>query len=537
VRPYPLHLGKILSRSATYFPNNEIVSRERDGSRFRYTYRQFNERVRRIASILKELGVQPGDRVATFAWNHYRHLELYFAIPSSGAVLHTVNIRLAESDVAYILNHAEDRVVFVDPDLIPVMENIAPQLKTVQAYVVMDDSVPDTSLRPAYAYEKLMDQGDPQFAFSELDENTPAGMCYTSATTGRPKGVMYTHRTMCLHASSLCYVDTLGIREAENLLPVVPMFHVNSWGLPFAGVSMGAKMILPGPRPNAEDLLQLVQEEKATFMAAAVTIGIDMLNVLERHPYDISSLRALMLGGQATPKAVMEKYLYRYGVPIFTAWGATETSPIATVVHIKRHQQSLTDDQKIDIRVRQGIPVLGVEVKVVDEEGKEVSWDDHHMGEIYVRGLWVATGYYNYARTKDGFVDGWWKSGDIATVNEEGVLRLVDRAKDMIKSGGEWISSVELENALMAHPKVLEAAVIAVPHEKWVERPVACVVPGVEPGKELEEELTEWLRSRFAKWWLPDRYIFVAAIPKTGVGKFNKRLMREQFKNILQTNS
>lgn len=508
------------------------MSRQEEGL-FRYTYRDFIERVHRFASALKDLGIKPGDRVSTFAWNNYRHLELYFAIPCYGAVLHTVNIRLSEDDIAYILNHAGSACVCVDPDLVPIIEAVAPKLTTVKSYIVLDDTVPETSLKPVMAYEDLIRGGDSSFVFEDLDEQSAAGMCYTSATTGRPKGVIYTHRGLYLHAMALGLVDSMGICELDTLLPVVPMFHVNSWGIPFAGIWMGSNLVLPGRRPHAEDILGLIESEKATFAAAAVTVGIDMLGVLRQKPYDISSLRALMLGGQATPKAVMKEYLERYGVPIFTAWGATESAPIATTVHIKRHQQGLTYDEKLDIRIRQGIPVPGIEIKVVGINKQTVPWDDQEIGEIYVRGPWVAQSYYNDERSKDSFEDGWWKSGDMATVDEEGVLHLVDRAKDLIKSGGEWISSVNLENELMAHPYVLEASVVAAPHEKWLERPVAFVVLRSEAPKELrpedlKKEFATWLGRKFAKWWVPDDFIFVEEIPRTGAGKFNKRLLRER---------
>lgn len=539
---FQLNIRSILWRVQSYFPENEVVSRQPDGSLFRYTYREFGSRVHRLAAALKELGVKRGERISTFAWNHFRHLELYFAIPCYGAVLHTVNIRLSGDDIAYILNHAESSYVFLDPDLIPVIESLAPNLQTVKGYIVLDHRVPETRLEPVFSYEDLIKSGDSNFEFEELDEDAPAGMCYTSATTGKPKGVVYTQRSMYLHALMLGLVDTMGICEQDNLLPVVPMFHVNSWGIPFSGVWMGSKMVLPGPRPRAEELLQLIESERVTFAAAAVTVGIDMLNVLRQKQYDISSLRALMLGGQATPKAVMEEYLYRYGVPVFTAWGATETSPIATNVHLKRHQQSLSDDEKLNIRVRQGIPVPGIELQVVGEDGRPVPWDDRAMGEIRVRGPWVASSYYRDERSTDAFVDGWWKSGDIATVDSEGVIRLVDRAKDLIKSGGEWISSVSLENELMAHPAVREAAVVAAPHEKWLERPVAFVALEERALQEKEserikEELADWLQQKYPKWWLPDEFVFVQEIPRTGAGKFNKRLLRERAAEVLRKNA
>ncbi|GCD84764.1 long-chain fatty acid--CoA ligase (plasmid) [Parageobacillus thermoglucosidasius] len=525
---FQLNLRTFLERSAQYFSENEIVSREADGSLFRYNYAQYYDRVQRLANALKSIGIKKGDKIASFAWNNHRHLELYFGIPCYGAVLHTVNIRYGEKEIVHTINHAEDKVVFLDKDLLPTMEAIAHQLPKVKAYVILDDTLPETSLSPLFCYEDLLASVDPVFSFEEIDENAPATMCYTSATTGLPKGVVYSHRSIYLHSSTLCHTDVTGISEHDNILPIVPMFHVNAWGIPYAAVATGAKLVLPGTHPKAEDFLKLIDSEKITFAAGAVTVGIDMLNTLEKQPYDISSLRLFMLGGQAIPKAVIEKYFYKYGVPIAQGYGATETSPLVSFLHFRRDQKELSDDEKIRIRSRQGMVIPGIEIKVVNEFGEQVPWDDNHMGEILIRGPWVATEYYNDERSKDSFVDGWWKSGDIATVNEHGMIRIVDRGKDVIKSGGEWISSVQLENELMAHPAVLEACVVAVPHEKWLERPLACVVLKKEQDGTIgKEELVDWLKQKFPKWWLPDQFIFVDEIPKNANGKFNKRLLRE----------
>lgn len=529
----PLLLRTLFERAVQYFPHNEIVSRE-DDNVFRYRYKDFGLRVRRLGHALEALGVRRGERVATLAWNHYRHLELYFAVPSYGAVLHTVNLRLGDEDLVYIVNHAEDAVVFVDLDLLPVVERLAPRLRSVRAYVVLDSVLPSTRLRPVFAYEQLLEGSRSDYAFPTVDENAPAGMCYTSATTGRPKGVVYTQRSLYLHTLTLGLADVLAVSEYDTILPVVPMFHVNSWGLPFAGVTMGSKLVLPGVRPRPEDLLRLIESERVTLAAAAVTVGIDMLKVLAEHPYDISSLRYLMLGGQATPQAVMEQYWLRYGVPIFTAWGATETSPIATCAHVPRHRLTEGVEGRIAVHVRQGRVVPGLELRVVDDNGQDVPWDDRTMGEVWVRGPWVAREYYRDLRSRESFGDGWWHSGDIATIDGDGILRLVDRKKDLIKSGGEWISSVDLENELMAHPDVAEACVVAVPHEKWLERPVACVVlRGTSRDEEsAAAELRAWLANKFPKWWLPDRFLFMHEIPRTGAGKFNKRRLREELRSL-----
>lgn len=359
-------------------------------------------------------------------------------------------------------------------------------------------------------------------------------MCYTSATTGMPKGVIYTHRDIYLHTLTECLGDVLDIRERDTLLPVVPMFHANAWGLPFAAACMGAKVVLPGERPHAPAILDLMQAERVTFAAAAVSIGIDMITELKRQRRDLSSVRAIMLGGSATPAAVMEYFLDEHDIPIVTAWGSTEMTPLATCTHIRRGELARPRHEHIPTRIRQGIPCPGTELRVLDDQGRDVPWNDEAIGEIHVRTPWSATEYYRDARTTDGFVDGFWKSGDMSAVDANGVLRLVDRAKDLIKSGGEWISSVDLENALMAHPQVREAAVVAAPDTKWLERPCAYVV--AEPGAELDgNALRAWLEPRFARWWLPDHYLLVDSIPKTGVGKINKRALREQVERDLGT--
>jgi fatty-acyl-CoA synthase len=522
-----LNLRLFLDRAARYFPDNPVVTRLPEGARHRYTYREYAQRVHSLASRLDAIGVQPGDHVATFAWNTYRHLELYFALPCAGRVLHTVNLRLADEHVAYILNHARDTAIFVDPDLLPVLERIRGELRTVRTVVVLADEVPQTTLANVIAYEDLIRDGDPDFPFAELPERTPAGMCFTSATTGMPKGVVYTHRDIYLHTITECLPDVLGLRERDTILPVVPLFHANGWGLPFAAAAVGAGLVLPGERPHAPDILDLIVEERVTFAAAAVSIGIDMIAELGRCRRDISCLRGLMLGGSATPAAVMAFYAREFGVPVYTAWGSTEMTPLATCTHIPRALADGPIEAQIPIRVRQGVPCPGTELEVLDEAGNEVPWDDKSMGEIHVRTPWSATEYFEDERTRDGFVDGWWKSGDISTVNAHGVLRLVDRAKDLIKSGGEWISSVDLENALIAHPAVREAAVVGAPDPKWLERPCAYVV--LQPGMSVtEQELRAHLAPQFARWWLPDRYLVVDAIPKTGVGKINKRALRER---------
>ncbi|WP_298279928.1 long-chain fatty acid--CoA ligase [uncultured Bradyrhizobium sp.] len=522
-----LNLKQLFERAERYFPDNEIVSRRADGTLFRYRYSDYAQRVRRLADALGKLGIRVGDRVGTLEWNTYRHFELYAAVTCFGAVLHTINVRLGDEDISYILNKAQDVALIVAPEFLPMIERIAPQLPFLKHIIIAVDVGADVATKfRTYNYEALLNTGKPDYPFADIHENSTAGMCFTSATTGRPKGVIYSHRDLYLHSMALCMTDVMGLGERDTIMPVVPMFHANAWGLPYAALAVGAKMVLPGPRPMANDILDLIAGERITFFAAAVTVGFQIFDELQRRPRDISSLRELMLGGSATPATLMRRFQEGYGISIYTAWGATECAPIATVTHLRRQLLSAGSEARIGVRTRQGIPVPGIEVRVLDADGKQVPWNDTEVGEVYVRGLWIAKSYYEDDRSKENFVEGWWKSGDLATVDDTGSMRLIDRSKDLIKSGGEWISSIDLENELTACPGVSEAAVVAVPHEKWQERPVAYVVRSASgPGVDVAE-LTRWLARRFPKWWLPDSYVFVADLPKTGVGKINKRELR-----------
>ncbi|MGM0900543.1 MAG: long-chain fatty acid--CoA ligase [Bacillota bacterium] len=525
---FQLNLKTFLERSTSYFPNKEIVSREPDDRIFRYTYAEFYSRTKRLANVLKTFGIQKGDRIASLAWNHHRHLELYLAGPCYGAVLHTVNLRYGEPEIIYTINHAKDRILFFDEDQLSIVEAIANQLDFIEAYVVLGKDVPETTLSPIYSYEQLLGQVDDQFSFEMMDEYSPATICYTSATTGLPKGVTYTHRSLYLYSSALLFKDVTAISETDSIMPMVPMFHVNAWGLPYAAIATGAKLVLPGYRPKVHQLLSFIESEEVTITAGAVTLGVEMVNLLEEHEYNVSSLRALWLGGQAIPKAIIDTLYYKYGVPVVQGYGATETSPLITFLHVRKEQQQMDERGHIDLRTRQGTLIPGTEMKIIDESGKEVAWDDKEMGEIYARGPWAADEYLNDERSADSFIDGWWKSGDIATIDEHGSIQIVDRNKDMIKSGGEWISSVQLENELIAHPDVLEACVVAIPDEKWLERPLACIVLKKPMNEaEVEAELIQWLIPKFPKWWLPSQFTFLKEIPKNATGKYNKKQLRE----------
>jgi fatty-acyl-CoA synthase len=524
---YPLTLRPIMERAAKLYPKRELSTRT-GPSMFRYTYADFYARVNQLAAALKRLGVGQGDRVATLAWNSHRHLELYFGIPCMGAVCHTLNLRLPPDQIVYIVNHAADKVIVVDASLLPLVEKLAPHFKTVEHFIVMGDA--QTSLPNVLSYEELLAAESTRFDWPELDENSAAAMCYTSGTTGNPKGVVYSHRSIYLHTMAACFADGIGISQRDIVMPVVPMFHVLAWGIPYASTMVGARQVFPGPHMQPRDLAELIQNEKVTLTAGVPTLWLGLLQLLENERYDISTVRAMPVGGSAAPRSMIEAYQKKFGVQICHAWGMTETSPLGTVCILKQEMEDLPEDEQFAIRAKQGIPVPGVEIRAVDENGKEVPWDGKTMGELQIRGPWIASSYYNDPRTADSFANGWFRTGDVVSIDPEGYMQIVDRTKDLVKSGGEWISTVELETAIMGHPKVLEAAVIAVPHPKWQERPLAIVVPksGDMPTK---QDIYNLLEKQFAKWQLPDDIVFVEAIPKTSVGKFDKKVVRQQYQD------
>jgi fatty-acyl-CoA synthase len=504
----PLLIRDIATRVERLYPDREIVSRTHEGVE-RSTYGEVVARARRLASSLQKLGVKPGDRVATFGWNSRRHLELYLAVPSMGAVLHTLNIRLFKDDLSYIVGHAEDKVIFLDASLADVM----PRFETVEHEVLMPDAEGDRD--GALDYEQLVADGDEGFEFPDLDERTAAAMCYTSGTTGRPKGVLYSHRSTVLHAIGSNQADGLGISRLDSVMPVVPMFHVNAWGLPYIATNAGARLVLPGPRMAPGDLAELIETEKVTFTAGVPTIWQGMLR-LDPAP-DLSSLKEIVCGGSAVPEALIRGFEERFGVPIVQAWGMTETSPLASISRPGPDAPE-DEDEQLKLRATQGRVVPLVDFTIDEEAG----------GELLVRGPWVASAYYEDDSQKEKFEGGWLRTGDVAEVVDGAFIKLVDRTKDLVKSGGEWISSVELENVVMGHPKVMEAAVVAVPDEQWGERPCACVVPC--EGEDLDaDELRGYLAERVAKWWVPERIEFIEEVPKTSVGKFDKKVLRKRF--------
>jgi fatty-acyl-CoA synthase len=531
---YPLTLKPLLERAARLFPKKEIITKAGPGLK-RYTYAEMAERVGRLANALTKLGVKRGDRVGTLAWNNAYHLEAYFAVPCMGAVLHPLNLRLPGDQLAYIIQHADDQVLLVDSSLIPLVEKLAPHLKNVRHYVILGDCIPaTTSLSPVVCYDELIRGVSPNFPWPQIDENDAAAMCYTSGTTGNPKGVVYSHRSIYLHSLGLSMTDSFGLSERDIFMPVVPMFHVLAWGTPFAATMLGATQVFPGPHLQPRDLAELIQAEKVTLTAGVPTLWIGLLQLLEKEYYDLSSLRGMIVGGAAAPQWMIEAYQKKHGLNVMHAWGMTEISPLGTVSRLKSYQTGLSDAEKFNLRAKQGTPVPGVELRAMDESGKEIPWDGKSFGELQVRGPWIIRSYYNDERSTDSFMDGWFRTGDVVSIDPEGFVQIVDRTKDLVKSGGEWISSVDLENSIMSHPKVLEAAVIAVPHPKWQERPLACVV--VKPdykGHLTKEEIYEHIRPMFATWALPDDIVFIDAVPKTSVGKFDKKVLRVQFQDYI----
>jgi fatty-acyl-CoA synthase len=529
---YPLTLTHILERSAKIYPGREIASRLLDGSMHRYAYRDFYRRAHRLAHALTSLGVEDGDRIGTLCWNHSRHLELYFAIPCAGCVLHTLNVRLAAEQLAYIINHAEDRVIFVDASLLPILEPIRKELKSVRQIVVLND-LGEPSATDAVDYETLLGEvPERPYPWPRLDENTAAAMCYTSATTGDPKGVVYSHRALFLHSYGICMADTFALSERATVLQLIPMFHANGWGIPYAGIMTGSRLVFCGRHLQPADIALLIENERATFSSGVPTLWMTLYSYLESHPHDISSLRMVVVAGSALPRQFVELYEKKYGIHVMLGWGMTELTPFGTVTSLKSHHESLPESQRFDLMARHGVPIAGVDIRIVDAEGKELPWDGIAMGELQARGLWVTGAYYNDPRSRQAFMDGWLRTGDVATIDAEGYIQITDRTKDLVKSGGEWISSVDLENAIMAHPKVAEAAVVGVFHPKWQERPLACVVPLPEYKDQVtKQEILDFLAQRVAKWWLPDDVVFIDMVPKTSVGKFNKRALRDQFKD------
>ena len=527
MQEFPLTIAAILRHGRSVYAQSECVTWTDTGPR-RATFATVGDNAARLANALAAIGVENGDRVGTFCWNTQEHLETYLAVPAMGAVLHTLNIRLFPEQLTYVVNHAEDKIIIVDDSLVPVLAKVAADLKTVERYIVVGDGdataltavVPDAEI---LRYHDLIADAAPEYAWPDVDERQAAALCYTSGTTGNPKGVAYSHRSAYLHSLAATTPAALNLSERERILTIVPMFHANAWGIPYAAFMCGASLVMPARFLQAEPLTRMVKEERVTFSGAVPTIWADILRYGEDHEIDLSSIGMVVCGGSAVPRSLMEKFHERYDVNIVQGWGMTETSPLAAVGHAPAWVEIGTVEE-MDWRARTGRIVSGVELRIVDDQGNPLPWDDEAVGEIEVRGPWITADYFGDP-SPEKFDDGWLRTGDVGTVNALGFVQITDRAKDVIKSGGEWISSVELENHLMAHPDVVEASVIGVPDPRWQERPLACVVR--KSGSSVEAAtLAAFLAEHVAKWQVPERWSFIDEVPKTSVGKFDKKVLR-----------
>jgi acyl-CoA synthetase (AMP-forming)/AMP-acid ligase II len=527
----PLLISTILDYAARHYPHSEIVSRRVEGDLHRYTYRDCQVRAKKMANALATLGVNMGDRVATVAWNGYRHMELYYAVSGSGAVLHTVNPRLHPEQLAYILNHAEDQVLFFDLTFLPLAEAVAAHCKTVKAFVLMADRdrMPASSpIANLLCYEDLIDSSSDDYSWSLFDENSAASLCYTSGTTGNPKGALYSHRSSVLHAYGSAMPNALNVSAADTVLPVVPMFHVNAWGLPYSVLLSGAKMVYPGAALDGKSLYELFESEGVTFSAGVPTVWLGLINYVMQNELKFSTFRRTVIGGSACPPAMMDTLIDKLNVEVIHAWGMTEMSPLGTAGGLQAKHLSLPREAQRKILQKQGHAVYGVDMKIVDDSGKELAWDGVTYGHLLVKGPWIISSYFKN-EGGDVLQDGWFPTGDVATIDADGYMQITDRSKDVIKSGGEWIGTIDLENIAMAHPAVLQAACIGIAHPKWDERPLLLVIK--RPGHDVtREELLKFFEGKIAKFWMPDDVVFIDALPMGATGKIQKNKLRDQFK-------
>ena len=531
----PLLISSLIKQADRYHGDTEIVSRLVEGGIHRYTYRDVNRRARQLARALTELGVKMGDRVGTVAWNGYRHLEAFYGISGMGAVMHTINPRLFPEQIAYIANHAEDSYVLFDLTFVPLIEKLAPACKSVRGWVLMTDKahMPQTGIPNLLCYEDLVGAQTGDYEWPEFDERTASSLCYTSGTTGNPKGVLYSHRSTVLHAYAAALPDALDVSARDVMLPVVPMFHANAWALPYSCALVGAKMVLPGAQLDGKSLFELFESERVTVSAGVPTVWLALLQHMTQNKLKFSTMNRTVIGGSACPPAMIKSFQDEYGVQVLHAWGMTEMSPIGTVSTLKSKHLPLPKEQRYALQNKQGRTVYGVDMKIVDDAGKELPWDGKAFGNLLVRGPWICKGYFkdeggNPLRLDENGKP-WFPTGDVATVDTDGYMQITDRAKDVIKSGGEWISSIDLENAAVAHPAVAEAAVIGVVHPKWDERPLLIVVKKKD-AQVTREDLIKFFEGRVAKWWIPDDVVFVDQLPHTATGKLLKTKLRDEFK-------
>ncbi len=526
-----LSISSFIRHAETVHGKSRIVSRKPEGGLLQYTYADAARRSRQAANVLRKLGVKHQDRVATLAWNTHRHFELYFAVSGSGAILHTVNPRLFPEQIVYILNHAEDEVLFLDIQFVPLLEKIRDQLPLLKHIVLLvdKDKMPQSSL-PLLCYEELLAAESERYTWPEFDEQTAAALCYTSGTTGHPKGVLYSHRSTVIHALGSVSNDALGISSGSVILPVVPMFHVNAWGVPYAAAASGATLVLPGNGMDGASIYELIDAEQVTLMLGVPTVWLALLQFCEREKKILTSVRNIVIGGSAAPLSMIREFQEKHNAFVIHAWGMTEMSPMGTLNTMNPYMASLSQEERYQLQTKQGRPIYGIELRIVGADGMPKPHDGKSFGRLQVRGPWIAKSYYKHT-DNSAWEDGWFDTGDVATVDEHGYMNIVDRAKDVIKSGGEWISSIDVENIAVGHPAVAECAVVGVPHPKWDERPLLLVVK--KPGQDVtREQMLEFLADKIVKWWMPDEVLFVNELPHTPTGKLLKRDLRETFKDV-----
>ena len=527
----PLLISSLIRHAATHHGDTEIVSRLTEGGIHRYTYADAHRRAQQMANVLTQLGIQHGDRVGTLAWNGYRHFETYFAASGMGAVLHTINPRLFPEQITYIINHADDQYVFFDITFAPLVDGLAPHCKNVKGWVAMTDRAHMPSMKTAgvMCYEELVNEQSDNFDWPTFDENTASSLCYTSGTTGNPKGVLYSHRTTVLHSYAIALPDVMNLSARDVILPVVPMFHVNAWGTPYACAMTGAKIVFPGPGLDGASLFELFEKEKVTMSAGVPTVWLGLLNYMKQNNLKFSTMNRTVIGGSACPPAMIKSFQDDYGVRVLHAWGMTELSPLGTLNTFKEKHMVLSEAERFAIQQKQGRAIFGVEMKIIDGDDKALPHDGKAFGDLLVRGPWILREYFRGEGGDPLTVDGWFPTGDVATIDADGFMQITDRSKDVIKSGGEWISSIDLENLAVAHPAVAEAAVIGIAHPKWDERPLLIVVK--KAGATVSrEDLLAFFEGKIAKWWMPDDVAFVEQLPHTATGKLLKTKLRDDFK-------